>query len=86
MYICLYLNLNLNKGQLSWRINHQLTSLLQLFASQIQWLLCGNQLYFGQLCGASNVAVLFDWSDQTCFSDLYEQYLVAIATLVEEQL
>ena len=32
------------------------------------------------------MAVLFDWSDQTCFSDWYEHYLVAIETLVEEQL
>ena len=32
------------------------------------------------------MAVLFDWSDQTCFSDWYGQYLVAIETLVEEQL
>ena len=30
------------------------------------------------------MAVLFDWTDQTCFS--YEQYLVAIETLFEEQL
>ena len=75
----------LNKGQLSWRIN-QLTSLLQLYASQIQWLSCGSRLYFGQLHRTSNVAVLFDWSDHTCFSDWYEQYLVAIETPVEEQL
>ena len=33
-----------------------------------------------------SVGVLFDWSDQPCFSDWYEQYLVAIETLVEEQL
>ena len=32
------------------------------------------------------MAVLFDWSDQTCFSDWYDQYLVAIEVLVEEQL
>lgn len=76
---------HLNKEQLAWRIN-QLTSLLRLYASQTQWLSCGSRLYFGQLHRGAKVAVLFDWSDQTCFSDWYDQYLAGMELLLEEQL
>ena len=64
----------------------QLGSLLQLYAHQLQWLSSGSRLYFGQLHRGARIAVLFDWSDRTCFSDWFDQYAAAMEMLLEEQL
>lgn len=64
----------------------QLRALLQLYRDQSNRLSTTSRLYFGQLQQSSSLAILFDWSDGTCFSDRFDQYVTAIDWLLEEQL
>jgi hypothetical protein len=74
-------------------LNHQLLdmkkkqihSLIQVYEAQIKWLSCNSRLWFGQLRGHS-ASLLVDFSDLTCFSSLFPQYLSGLHLLVTEQL
>ena len=75
----IHLNLKLLSAK-----QQQITSLIQLYENQIQWLSCSSRLWFGQLKGRS-ASVLIDYSDAACFSHFFTQYLTALKLLVTEQ-